>query len=327
MSSSIQTSRKYELDCQYLNSCFSGNGAVNKQKLVELLTRRNLQELRLIRQTYSTLYNQDLLRVLSNIRINNAFANVVCLRITEPQERDAELVRDALFGWRVNLNTVIEVASTRSSSELHFIKQAYSCRYNSNLEQDIAQKTDGTFKEILLAILKSSGKFGGRVDMSMAMCDAKILYEALESGNSVDWKTIMSLISERNSGQIKAILISYKELYGCEFSKFLKSNKCGKFGKDLRIVIQGIQYPQKFFAKQLRGALQSDAQEIVTRIIITRLGIDIKDISNVFAAKTGWSLGNLVRREFSTAGSGNNTSADKDYGLVAEFLLGLLKHC
>lgn len=158
--------------------------------------------------------------------------------------------------------------------------------------------------------------------MSMAMCDAKTLYEAVESGHSVDWKTIISILSDRNRGQIKEIFLSYKELYGHEFSKFLKCNKCGNFGKDLRFVIRGIQFPAKFFSKQLRGAMQrGDTKEVMARIVITRLEDDIKEINNVFAAKTGWSVGNLIRREFKDSGSQKNSNNV----LVAEFLLGLLK--
>ncbi|XP_058185090.1 annexin Gh1-like [Rhododendron vialii] len=323
MESSMQASRKYELDCQYLNSCFLGNGEGNRQKLVETLTSRDSQELKLIHQTFRALYNQDLHHVLSTIRHNDELANAVYLRMSEPQERDAEIIREALFGRRVNVNTLVEVVSTRSSTELHSIKQAYRFRYNSEIEQDMAHTISATFKEILLTILKSSPKYGGRIDTSMAMCDAKTLYEAMETGNSVDWKTITSLLTQRNTPQIKSILSAYKELYGHEFSKFLKSNKCGKFGTEMRMVIQGIQFPGKFFAKQLRGALQSggDGREILTRVVITRLEIDVREMSNVFAVKTGWSLGNFVRREFNSAGG------DKGYDFAGEFLLGLLRHC
>ncbi|XAR73349.1 hypothetical protein NMG60_11007293 [Bertholletia excelsa] len=329
-------SGNYELDCQFLYSCFTGNAAASKQKLVELLVRHDSQALKLIRQTFFALYNQELLVVLSRNRHNDALANVIYLRISEPADRDAEILRDAMFGWRVNLNILIEVVITRSSSELLSIKEAYRFRYNSEIEQDIAHKTSGSYKELLNYIIylyKTCTYFrsctfkwqvGGRVDMSMAMCDAKTLYEAVESGNSVDWKTIMSLISERNTAQMRAILVAYKQLYGYEFSKFLKGNKCGKLGREFRQVVRGIQFPHKFFVKQLRGALHNGAdgaREVLIRVTITRLEVDIRDISNGFAAKTGWSLGNFVRREFSDGGG------DKSSGLVGQFLLGLLQHC
>ncbi|KAJ4951017.1 hypothetical protein NE237_027849 [Protea cynaroides] len=320
MEGSIQVSGSYELCCQYLHSCFSGNGATDKRKLVEILTTRKLQELRLIRQTYNALYNQDVLEILSNAQRKNPFARVVYLWMNEPKARDAEIVRAVLFGGNVDMNTLIEMVCSRPSLELQSVKQAYLSQYNSDIEQDVSLKSKGSFKEILLAILKSSCYYGGIVAMSMAMCDAKTLYEAMESGKSLDQKTMISILSQRSTGQLKAILVSYKQLYGHEFSKSLKRNKCGQFGKDLSVVIKCIQYPEKYFVKQLRRALQNgDCREVLIRIVITRSGIDIEEINNAFAAKTGWSIESLIRNMC-------NNSTDKATGYIAEFLVGLLKH-
>uniref|UniRef100_A0A5B7B9R1 Putative Annexin-like protein n=1 Tax=Davidia involucrata TaxID=16924 RepID=A0A5B7B9R1_DAVIN len=316
-SSSVQGLKKYELDCQFLHCYVSGNAASNNQKLVEILVSRNLHEFKLILQTYTALYNQDLLCLLSKTQRNNPYSRAAYLRMSESQERDAEMMRNSLYGGSVNLNILIEIACTRSSLELQSIKQAYCSRYNSNIEQDVSLKVNGGFKEILLAILKSCRNYSGKVDMSMAMCDAKTLYEAMESGKVVDQKTIISLISQRNTGQMKAILVSYKQLYGHEFIKSLKRSKCGQFGKELRIVIRCIQHPEKFFAKQLRMK-NGDAREIVIRNVITRANIDIKEISRTYAAKTGSSLETLVRKEF-------NNNKDKISGIVADLLVRLIK--
>ncbi|XP_042495746.1 annexin D7-like [Macadamia integrifolia] len=326
MDSSNQISRRCELCCQYLHSCFSGNGATDKRKLVEILTTRNLQELRFIRQTYNALYNQDLLHILYNAQRNNPFARVVYLRLSESEARDAEIVRGLLIGGNVDLNSLIEMVCTRTSLELQSIKKAYHSLYNSDMEQDLSLSIKGGFKEILSAILKSSSHFGGKVEMSMAMCDAKTLYEAMESGKSLDQKTMISLISQRGTEQLKAILVSYKQLYGHEFSKSLKRNKCGPFGKDLSLVIRCIQYPEKYFAKQLRRTLQNGySQEVLIRIVITRSGIDIKEINNAFAAKTGWSLESLILRVFNhTVSHNSNNTTAKATGFIAEFLVALL---
>lgn len=316
-SSTYQNSKKYELDCQHLYCYFSGNGAVNNQKLVEIFIHRNPHEFKVIRQTYNGVYGQDVLHVISNTQRNNSFARAAYLCMNEPQERDAEIMRNSLFGGVVNLNTLIEIACTRPSSELQCIKQTYRSRYNSDIEQDVTGKINGGFKEILLAVLKSCRNYGGKVDMSMAMCDAKTLYEAVESGKTIDQKTIFSLLSQRNTGQVKAILLSYKQLYGHEFSRSMKQSKCGQFGKELRIVIRCIQNPEKFFAKQLR-LKNADSREILIRIVITRKNVDIKDINKAFAAKTGNSLDSIVKREF-------NNNKDKTNEIVAGMLVGLVK--
>ncbi|XP_024019893.1 annexin D5 [Morus notabilis] len=235
----------------------------------------------------------------------------------EPQERDSEIVRNSLFGATINLNTLIEIICTRSSSQQQCIKEAYKSRYKSDIEQDISMRINGGFKEILLAVIKSCRNCGGKVDMSRAMCDAKTLYEAISSGKMVDQKAIISLFSQRNTSQVRAILASYKKLYGNEFSKSLKQSKCGQFGKELRIVVRCAQNPEKFFAKQLRMK-NADSREILIRIIVTRSEIDIKEINKVFAAKTGSSVENLVKREFN-----NNKNSSND--MVNRVLIRLIK--
>ncbi|EOX98827.1 Annexin-like protein [Theobroma cacao] len=322
-SSSTQTSRQYEQDCHILHCYFSGirpffgNGAISNQKLVQIFVNRDSNMLKLVRQTYSARYGQDLLQLMSDVQRNNSLARIAYLRMVEPHERDAQMIRHSLFGGSLNLNIIIEVACTRPSSELLRIKHAYQSRYNSDLEKDLTMRVNGGFKEILLAVLKSCRNYGCKADMSLAMCDAKTLYEAMESGKNIDQKTITSVLSQRNNGQVRAILSSYKQLYGHEFGKSIKRSKCGQFGKELRVVIRCIQHPEKFFAKQLRMK-NADGREILIRTVVTRSGIDIKAINKAFVAKTGSSLENLVIREF-------NNSKDKTNDLVVGILVGLIK--
>lgn len=174
------------------------------------------------------------------------------------------------------------------------------------------------FCQILVAVLNSSMNNGARVDASMSICDAKTLYEAVGSGRYVDQKSILAVISQRSIDQIKAILSSYKQLYGYEFVKFLKKDRCGEFGEQLRRVIRCIQSPEKQLAKRLQSALKTgDTHETLIRMVVTRAaGTDIRRIDSAFAAKTGRSLESLIRNEFS--------SDDAVYGSVADVLIALL---
>ncbi|KAG1342408.1 putative inactive receptor kinase [Cocos nucifera] len=304
-------------------SFVKGNGASSDpRKVLEILTQRKTDELKLIRQTYRALYNHDLLHVFS-LR-DNPFSRVAYLHASEPPERDAEIVRGALFARSLDTDTLTEIICTRSSLELSSAKQAYQARYNSNLERDVSSKTIGNLKQILLAILNSNFYDGGRVDTSMAMCDAKTLYEAIESGKYIDQRCIILIISQRSTSQIKAILSSYKHLYGHEFMKFLKKEKCGDFGRQLRIVIRCIQFPEKHFAKQLQRKLKNgDAREVLIQTVVTRSEIDIKHINSAFATKTGWTLESLIRNEFN---SNSCSNTDEVYSLAGDFLIALLKH-
>lgn len=155
----------------------------------------------------------------------------------------------------------------------------------------------------------------------MGICDAKTLYEAVESGQHIDQRCILNLIKQRSIEQFKVIMGSYKQLYGYEFMKFLKKEKCGAFGKSLHAVIKCIQFPEKHFSKQIRISLKNgNPQEVLIRTVVTRTGVDIKNINQVFSKKTGWSLESLIRNEFS-----GNYHADKHFELVGDFLVALIK--
>ncbi|KAF7842601.1 annexin D2-like [Senna tora] len=297
----FRSTKHYELDCQQLHYYFSGNGALNSQKLVEVMVHRKINEYKVICQTYNAMYGQDLLHTLSSLaqRNNNPFARAGYLRMCESHVRDAEIMRKSLMEGSLNLNTLIEVACTRSSYDLICIKHTYRSRYNSDLDREVYTKINGGYKEILLAVLKSCRNYNGKADTSMAMCDAKTLYEAIESGRTIDQTAILSLISHRNTCQLRSIFSSYKHLYGHEFSRSIKKRpKCGQFGAQLRIAIRCVQFPERFFAKLLRMK-SGDSRELLIRVVICRSGIDLKCIDRVFAAKTGSCMESLVRREFS----------------------------
>ncbi|XP_020255451.1 annexin D7-like [Asparagus officinalis] len=300
----------------------TGNGSSSDQsKIVEIIAHRNTEELKFVRQTYSFVYNQDLLQLLS--QKSNLFTRVLYLQLSEPHNRDAEIIRRTFSGRSLDLSILTEIICTRSSSDLRIVKEAYHSRYNADLRQDISYKMSGILKEILVAVLNSSNYSTARVDVSLSMCDAKTLYEAVGSGKYVDQNSIISILSQRSTCQIKSILSSYKQLYGHEFIKFLKKDRCGEFGKQLRVVIRCIQSPEKQFAKQLRAALKTgNAQETLIRIVVTRAGTDIRQINATFTAKTGWSLESLIRNEFNNSSCYNTDGA---YSLVGDVLIALLR--
>lgn len=70
-------------------------------------------------------------------------------RAIEPCNRDADLIREALFCHAPDINTITEIICTRPSSQIVSIKQTYEDRYNASLDHDISSKTNGTLKEVM----------------------------------------------------------------------------------------------------------------------------------------------------------------------------------
>ncbi|KAM0936890.1 putative Annexin superfamily [Dioscorea sansibarensis] len=60
MGTSSKLTKKYEADCCCLHSCFSGKATSSDlRKVVEILSYRNSDEIKLIVQSFHALYNQD----------------------------------------------------------------------------------------------------------------------------------------------------------------------------------------------------------------------------------------------------------------------------
>ncbi|XP_031493091.1 annexin Gh1-like [Nymphaea colorata] len=324
MEASQVISQRDQLDCHVLHSFLSCNGASNCESLKELLTKRSTEDLNRVVEAYRATYNQDILHQLCNIQRRNNFLSLVHLQMMEPRERDAKLLRDALHGPALGSDILIEVFCTRSSSQLQCIKQAYRSQYNRNIEQDISLKAHSTLKEVLTALSSINGAEGSTVDVSMGMCDAKILYEAIESGASTDQRTILSVLTRRNIEQLRTILHCYEQLYGHHISKFLKQKRHGEFGRTLSSVTRCISYPEKHYAKQLkdmwvkRRLATEPATDLMIRVVVAKSGVNIGEIRSAFSKKSGGTaLETAVRTLMS----------DPDYHtrMVAEVFLKIVK--
>uniref|UniRef100_A0A0E0M0H6 Annexin n=1 Tax=Oryza punctata TaxID=4537 RepID=A0A0E0M0H6_ORYPU len=267
---------------------------------------------------------------------------VACLRASEPCVRDADIARDALFGPRLDGDVLIEVVCTRPSGKVALISQAYQARYSASLERDVSARTSGSLNEVLLAFLGSSGYHGGRVDATMAMCDAKTLYEAVESGRWVDQRSILQLLRHRSGDQLRAVLASYRRLYGQELARALKRKDNdggggggggGRRGESsfpgiLRAALRCAQLPERHFARAVRAALERGggaAREALVRTVVTRAGVDVRRVNQAFAAKTGWTLESVVRNEFGCAAAAAAAGEKVDDGLTGDMLVELLK--
>ncbi|EEC84465.1 hypothetical protein OsI_31100 [Oryza sativa Indica Group] len=338
MASIRDFAKRYEADCRHLNQFFSGNVSPNNARpVLEIFTARSSQEMKQICRAYSSMYRQDLIQLLSQQK--TTFARVACLRASEPCVRDADIARDALFGRRIDGDVLVEVVCTRPSGEVALIRQAYQARYSASLERDVSSRTSGSLNEVLLAFLGSSGSgyHGGRVDATMAMCDAKTLYEAVEiSAARVDQRSVLQLLRHRSGDQLRAVLASYRRLYGQELARALKRKdgdtsgggggrrgESSSFPGILRAALRCAQLPERHFARAVRAALERGggaAREALVRTVVTRAGVDVRRVNQAFAAKTGWTLESVVRNEFGSGGTGKS-----DDGLTGDLLVELLK--
>jgi len=110
--------------------------------------------------------------------------------------------------------------------------------------------------------------------------DAKVLRKAMK-GLGTDEKAIISVLGHRNSDQRQQLLVSYKQAYGRDLVKDLKSELSGDF-EDL--VVAMMMKPRHYDCYCLKKAMSgagTDEKDII-EILATRSNAEIKEINDLY---------------------------------------------
>lgn len=66
----------------------------------------------------------------------------------DPPERDAYMANEATKLFTKNVWVLVEIVTTRTTSELFHVRQAYHARFKKSLEEDVAQHTSGDVRKV-----------------------------------------------------------------------------------------------------------------------------------------------------------------------------------
>ncbi|ERM93595.1 annexin D8 [Amborella trichopoda] len=263
--------------------------------LVRALAKKNWAQRHQILQTYRAMYGEDLLirlQLASQLKDSRSETfKLVFLWMLEPCDRDAFFVRDALE--KGNTKALVEVYVDRKSSQLLLIKQAYLARFKRHMDHDIASEPPQPYQRILMALATSHKSHDKDVDMHIAKCDAKRVYEASEGRfGMLDESSMIEIFSKRSIPQLKRMLSCYNHIYGHDFTKSLKKKTTGEFEESLRTTIKCMYTPTKYYAKILHTCVKgcTSDRSALARVLMSRAEIDIEEIRDAFHAKYGVTL-------------------------------------
>lgn len=127
----------FETECREIHGSW---GQLNR--LARALANRTRHERQQIRETYKSIYGDDLVNRLKEAAaagISPKLCGALSTWMTEQHERDAVVVREALDDQKgdTNYNALVEIFVGRKSSHILLIKQAYYRRFWRQLDQDI----------------------------------------------------------------------------------------------------------------------------------------------------------------------------------------------
>ncbi|KAF8115781.1 hypothetical protein N665_0025s0230 [Sinapis alba] len=285
-----------EEDAEQLQKAFKGWGT-NERMIISILAHRNAEQRSFIRAVYAANYNKDLLRELDK-ELSGDFERAVMLWTLEPAERDAYLAKESTKMFTKDNWVLVEIACTRSSLAFFRAKQAYQVRYKTSIEEDVAYHTSGDVRKLLVPLVSTFRYDGDEVNMMIAKSEAKILHEKMEAKDYNDGDLIR-ILTTRSKAQISATLNHFKNKFGTSITKYLKEDSDNEYVQLLKAVIKCLTYPEKYFEKVLRQAINKMGTDEwgLTRVVTTRAEFDMERIKEEYLRRNSVPLDRAIAKD------------------------------
>lgn len=212
------------------------------------------------------------------------FKNAMVLWTMHPWERDARLLKDAILDGEKSYNVIIEIACTRTSDELLGARRAYHSLFDRSIEEDVAVHVGGSVRKLLVALVSAYRYEGPKVSEETAKSEAKTITAALKRGEPLQDDQVVNILATRSKLHIKTVFKHIDQDLGTNTS-FIETMEC-------------LVTPPMYFSKVLDAALASEADENtregLTRVIVTRVDVDIKSIEEEYHNKYGATVSEKI---------------------------------
>ncbi|CAH8282007.1 unnamed protein product [Eruca vesicaria subsp. sativa] len=216
----------------------------------------------------------------------------------EPAERDAYLAKESTKMFTKDNWVLVEIACTRSALQFFRAKQAYQIRYKTSIEEDVAYHTSGDVRKLLVPLVSTFRYDGDEVNMMIAKSEAKILHEKMEAKDYNDGDLIR-ILTTRSKAQISATLNHFKNKFGTSITKYLKEDSDNEYVQLLKSVIKCLTYPEKYFEKVLRQAINKLGTDEwgLTRVVTTRAEFDMERIKEEYLRRNSVPLDRAIAKD------------------------------
>ncbi|XP_065213023.1 annexin B10-like isoform X2 [Planococcus citri] len=282
-----------------LREAMKGLGT-DEDKIIEVLTSCSGSQ----RQELVQFFAQELGRNLEDdlrSELGGKFESLIVGLITPPAQYLARQLNKAMDGLGTNSNVLIEVISTRTNEEMKDVVEAYESMYNRPLAEHLCSETSGDFRKFLTLIVTGVRNPPGNIDESSAQALAEELYNAGEGTAGTKEEVFNRILSHESYDQLALIFEKYKSVSGHTIEQALNSEVSGDLKEAMLAVVECVQSPPEYFAKQLKKAVEgagTDDSSLI-RIIVSRCDIDLENIKQEYERIYDITLESSIKSETS----------------------------
>ncbi|XP_014205172.1 annexin B9 [Copidosoma floridanum] len=281
---------------------------IDEQSVIQVLANRtNLQRLEIAEQ-YKVLSGKELAEVIKSKMSGKLKRLLLAMIMPLSQFYAKELFNavDKIFSDKSILDQILVVLSNQEILE---VTQAYKDVYGKSLENELNLYFHGNSKRLMASILCAKRDESFEIDPASAADDARKLLQAeLRSNKSVFYEILV----QRNLAQLSLIFEEYRNSTGLDIEQGIEK----KFSDDFRniesrvhdrlnillAIVKHAKNKAAFYAELIyksKKGLGLLLEQRLTRIIVTRSGIDMGEIKQAFIQQYGKTLEAFISDNFS----------------------------
>ncbi|XP_003977448.1 annexin A1a [Takifugu rubripes] len=262
---------------------------VDEKTIIDILVKRSNEQRQQIKEAYQQSSGKPLEAALKNA-LKGDLEDVVLALLKTPAQYDAQQLKLAMKGIGTDEDTLIEILASRNNRELLDIKKAYKEDYKKDLEDDVRSDTSGDFRAVLLEILKAS-----RTEVvcdQLIDSDARALYEAGEGRKGKDCAMFIEILATRSFPHLRQVFDRYSKYSKVDVAKAIDLEMKGDIESCLTAIVKCTGSRPAFFAEKLNASMKGKGtrKNILTRIMVSRSEIDMKQIKEEYKKNYGKSL-------------------------------------
>lgn len=285
----------------------SGIGT-DDETIINVVASCNNAQRQEIKKQFEELYQKDLIKELKSelkIRFCVDFKQLLFALFKRPAVYDAGCLKGATKGLGTNERRLVEILLTRSPKELQAIREEYSRKFRTQLEDDVADDTSGDFRKFTFTLSRGKRAPSRVVDSEKAKDDASeinLSYTTLK-GTDEPRFDLIGLCCTESYQQLKKTFEEYEKLTGKDITTLIENEFSGDVEEGLKWTVKCAHSVPEFFAERLHRSMEglgTDNHTLI-RIIVSRSEIDLAAIRDIYEEKYGKTLESRVKSDTSGA--------------------------
>ena len=286
-------------DADTIRNAMKGFGCNEKPIIDICIHRTNAQRLE-IAKAYKSKYERDLIADLKS-ELHGKLEDGIVALFTDPIEYDADELRKAMKGLGTNEDTLIEIIASRPPEILRQIKEKFNQKFKRDLEADVKSETSGTFRELLVSLLKCNRSTNTMPDHAQCAAIANEIYKAGEAKLGTDESVFIKYFCTLSRNELAVVVKEYHKLAKNTILQAIDNEFSGDSKKMLRTIVYATLSVSEYFATRVHDAVKGlgTRDHLLIRVLVSRSEIDMPQIKQYYKQLYGKNMVEDIKNDIS----------------------------